>query len=279
MITGHTRTYALLGHPVAHSRSPELHNAWFAEQGIDARYVALDVDPARASVLVDALRTLPLSGVNLTIPFKEAVVPTLDEVVGFAAVVGAVNTVVRDGDRLVGHNTDGAGFLAGLRDAFGDVIRGADVLVLGAGGAGLAVGAAAADAGARSVTWLNRDVARAQAACARCAPHWPGVAFQAGSLDAAAFAAHAPSAGLVVAATSGGAADRLASFDIGRVSADAVWCDLNYWMAAPPSLDGLRARGVRVQSGLPMLVHQAAEAFRLFTGRTVDAASALRRIV
>lgn len=279
MITGRTRTFGLLGHPVAHSRSPELHNAWFEEHGVDARYVALDVDPTRADQVVSALRTLPLAGVNLTIPFKEAVVPALDAVVGFAGQVGAVNTVVRDGDRLIGHNTDGFGFLAGLRAEFGDVVPGARVLVLGAGGAGLGVGAACASAGARSVIWLNRDVARAQAACDRAAAHWPSVAAQAGPLDAASFAAHAAQVDLVIAATSGAAADTLASFDVDRLGGDAIWCDLNYWMSAPPSLARLRARGVAVQSGMPMLVYQAAEAFRLFTGLTVDAAGALRRMV
>lgn len=279
MITGRTRTYALLGHPVAHSRSPELHNGWFADHGVDARYVALDVDPARADQVVAALRTLPLAGVNLTIPFKEAVLPGLDAVEGFAAAVGAVNTVVRDGERLIGHNTDGAGFLAGLRAEHGDVVTGARVLVLGAGGAGVGVGAACASAGARSVTWLNRDVTRAQAACDRTTTHWPGVAVDAGPLDAASFASRAADVDLVIAATSGGAAETLASFDVDLLRTDAVWCDLNYWMAAPPSWVRLRARGVAVQSGMPMLVYQAAEAFRLFTGLTVDAAGALRRIV
>ncbi len=279
MITGRTRTFALLGHPVAHSRSPELHNGWFADHNVDARYVALDVDPARADQVVAALRTLSLSGVNLTIPFKEAVVPALDAVEGFAAKVGAVNTVVREGDRLIGHNTDGLGFLAGLQAEFGDRVTGARVLVLGAGGAGLGVGAACASGGARSVTWLNRDVARARAACDRTTTHWPGVAVDAGPLDAAAFAARAADVDLVIAATSGGAADMLASFDVDLLRPDAVWCDLNYWMSAPPSLARLRARGVAVQSGMPMLVYQAAEAFRLFTGLTVDAAGALRRMV
>ena len=275
-ISGATRVYGVVGHPVTHSLSPAIHNAWFAEHGIDALYAAFSVQPERAADVVLSLRTLGLAGANLTVPFKQVVIGGLDEVVGLAGVLGAVNTVVATDGRLVGHNTDAVGFVAGLEAEFGDRVSGRRVVVLGAGGAGLAVGAGLAQAGAAEVTWLNRSAPRAEAAVRTCAPAFPDTRFVAGPLDAMGFRA-AAHASVIVQATSGPGAQAVARFDPDVVPQDAVWCDLNYWMDAPPLFAALRARGVAVQDGLPMLVHQAAWAFRHFTGISPDAARTVAR--
>jgi shikimate dehydrogenase len=270
VISGATAVYGLLGRPVRHSRSPALHGAWLERYGVDGIYACFEVPPGREAGAADAIRTLGLAGANLTVPLKEVVAPHLDALDGTAALLGAVNTVVvRDG-RLIGHNTDAAGFVDGLRAAFGDVVPGARAVVLGAGGAGLAVAAGLAGAGAASLSFLNRTVDRAEAAAARVGAAYPGVVVDAAPLEAGAFRAAVAGADVVVQATSGPGAAIVGGFDPAAVPPSAVWCDLNYWMAEPPLLAVLAARGHRVQGGLPMLVHQAARAFALFTGISPD---------
>ena len=159
--TGRTATYALLGHPVARSRSPALHGALFAAAGIDAVYVCMDIDPTAAEDAIRAVRTLGLAGVNLTVPLKESVLPHLDGVTPTAAVAGAVNTLFWDGSRLMGDNTDGAGLLDAVHEAGGR--WDAPAVVLGAGGSARAVAAALLADGCPRVKLLNRTQDRAEA--------------------------------------------------------------------------------------------------------------------
>lgn len=128
----------LLGYPVAHSLSPALHNAAFAAVGLDWRYRAVEVLPQHLAPAVEALRSDDRAGANLTIPHKQAVVPLLDELRPSGVQTSAVNTIVNDRGRLVGHNTDMAGFLQDLR-AHWQVPTGGRAVILGAGGAARAV--------------------------------------------------------------------------------------------------------------------------------------------
>jgi shikimate dehydrogenase len=151
MITATTRLVALLGHPVAHSLSPRMQNAAFATRALDWAYVACDVDPRALPAAVAGLRALGLAGANVTIPHKGAVAELCDEVDDLSRRSGAVNTLLfRDG-RIVGANTDGPA-VASLLDT-----GGADVLVLGRGGAARAVAVALEDAGAASVRLASRS--------------------------------------------------------------------------------------------------------------------------
>lgn len=266
MITGRTRTFGLVGHPVHHSLSPAMHNELFRRKRIDALYVALDVRPEDADGVAAAVRTLALAGVNLTVPFKEAVVPGLDRLSPAARAAGAVNVVVRDGADLVGHNTDGEGYLRALREELGVEAEGRRAIVLGAGGAGRAVAAALLGAGAAGVALLNRTGARAEAAAERLAAE--GGEVVAGTLEE--FGHHAPGADLVVNCTSAAGAGAVAALDVRGLRPGSVWTDANYWMADPPQLVACAARGVRIQRGIGMLIHQGAGSFQLFTGVAVD---------
>ncbi|RME28554.1 MAG: shikimate dehydrogenase, partial [Deltaproteobacteria bacterium] len=109
MISARTRVFGLVGHPVRHSLSPAMYNELFQRYGLDAVYVAFDVDPTRAEAVADAVRTLGLVGVNLTVPFKERVLPALDHMTVAAEEAGAVNVVIHVGGTLTGYNTDGEG--------------------------------------------------------------------------------------------------------------------------------------------------------------------------
>ncbi len=275
-ITGRTAIFGLIGHPVRHSLSPAMHNALLAEHGIDAVYVAFDVFPDRAHAVADAIRTLDVRAVNLTVPFKSVIVPQLDSVTRAVEEAGAANVVVNHDGHLTGYNTDGEGFVRGFEAEFGRAIAGRRAVILGAGGAARAVGAGLADRGARSIVFANRTPEHAAAAASHLAPYFPAVRFDGDALDAACLARHP--ADLVVNCTAGGAQSLVASVILDPLAADAVWCDTNYWMAEPPALAACRARGLAVQTGLAMLAHQGALSFELFTGVPVDAAHIRARL-
>ncbi len=268
MITGSTRIFGLVGHPVRHSLSPAMHNELFRRTRIDAIYVAYDVRPEDRGAVAQSIRTLALAGVNLTVPFKESVVPGLDRLSPEAEAAGAVNVVVREGMELVGHNTDGVGWARALAEEMGAGVAGRDTIVLGAGGSGRAVAAAIAAGGGRSVTLLNRTPGRAERAAEVLAARFPDCAVTAGPLDA--FARHAARAEIVVNCTSGEGAPAVAALDISGLRPGAIWTDANYWMSDPPQFAALAARRVRIQRGIGMLIHQGALSFRLFSGVSVD---------
>ena len=118
-VSGATRVYGLIGHPVRHSLSPGMYNTLFARFDIDAVYVAMDVHPADAHKVADAVRALNVVGVNLTVPFKEAVIPHLDRLTVAAEEAGAVNVVTAVDGTLTGYNTDGEGFIRSLAEEGG----------------------------------------------------------------------------------------------------------------------------------------------------------------
>ena len=266
VITGHTRTYALLGHPVQHSRSPSLHNQWFVTNGIDALYVALDVQPQRAEQVVTAFRTLGLAGANLTVPFKTAVIDQLDGITPLAKAIGAVNTLYWNDGALWGDNTDAQGFIDGLVSTHGPLVGPQTAVILGVGGAGRAVAAGLAAAGVQTVHLLNRTVDVAHAVAKKLAKIYPRTTFTAGPLVAKHFTAVAAQATLVVNCVSGPGIPIIESLPLIHLNAQAIWADLNYWMPQPPAFNALRQRGNRLVDGHPMLLHQAARAFALWTG-------------
>ncbi len=137
-ITAGTKLLALFGHPVGHSLSPQMHNAAFGQTGLDYCYLAMDIKPEDLPEAVRAVRALGIRGANITVPHKEKVIPLLDEVDSEAAFIGAVNTIVNDGGRLRGYNTDGRGFIQSLAEE-GIGWEGKNILICGAGGASRAV--------------------------------------------------------------------------------------------------------------------------------------------
>ncbi len=130
--------FTLLGHPVSHSVSPDMHNAAAAELGLDYQYTATDVTPENLSGALERLRAGEWAGANITIPHKEATLPLLDELSETAATLGAVNTLIPVGERIRGENTDVPGFLAEI-DSFEVELAGRPALIFGAGGSARAV--------------------------------------------------------------------------------------------------------------------------------------------
>jgi shikimate dehydrogenase len=266
-VTGSTTLVGLIGWPVEHSFSPAMHNAAFAELGLDWAYVPLPVYPDHLGEAVSGLRALGFAGANVTVPHKERALAHLDEVSHAAQVIGAVNTIaVRDGV-LYGDNTDSTGFIASLRDVGFDP-AGTYCALLGAGGAARAVVHALVDAGALQVGVYNRNYRRARDLCLDMAKFYSHVRFEPASLgDVSAIA---DDTDLLVNATSLGMwPDTETSpwpHDL-PIPGHLTVCDLVYNPQDTLLLSQARAAGAEIVGGLGMLVHQGAAAFELWTGR------------
>jgi shikimate dehydrogenase len=266
-LTGHTTLVGIIGWPVKHSLSPAMHNAAFAELGLDWVYVPLPVYPDHVGEAVRGLQALGFAGANVTVPHKQAVLAHLDEVSRAAQVIGAVNTiVVRDGS-LYGDNTDAAGFIASLRETGFDP-AGTYCALLGAGGAARAVAHTLADAGALQVCIYNRTFSRARDLCHDMAKFHSNVRFEPASLSNVS--AIGEDTDLVVNATSLGMwPDTDASPWPGdmAIPGHLTVCDLVYNPQETVFLTQARAAGAETVFGLGMLVYQGAAAFAMWTGR------------
>lgn len=257
------RNVGIIGHPLGHTLSPAFQQAAFDHLGIAATYRAYDLLPEDVPPFVAGLRAPDWLGVNVTVPHKERVRPLLDGEAAEAAAVGAVNTIVNDGGRLVGHNTDVVGF----RDALAEVgfaVRGARCVVLGAGGAARAVVYALCAGGAAEIVVANRHVERAQRLLADLAPAVPAAALP---LDAGALAAALARCDLLVNSTSVGLRPGETPLPDESLPAQALVYDLIYNPPQTRFLAAAAARGARTLGGLSMLVGQGAASFTLWTGR------------
>lgn len=250
----------VIGHPIAHSRSPLIHGTWLAEHNIDGSYEAIDVAPAELPGFFERLRAGEFAGGNVTIPHKEAVFALCDSVDPLARTIGAVNTLVMRDGTVHGTNTDYLGFLGNLDAGAPD--WSADkkpAIVLGAGGAARAILVALKSRGI-PVILLNRTRSTADRLAAEI-----GGDIRAGEL--ADFNAAAPSAGLVVNTTSIGMhGSRFDGFDLDLLPSDALVTDIVYAPLVTPLLADARARGLRIVDGLGMLLHQAVPGFEAWFG-------------
>ncbi|MEI7617488.1 MAG: shikimate dehydrogenase [Actinomycetota bacterium] len=255
MITGTTRLAAVIGSPVRHSLSPVIHNAAFAAGALDWVYTAFEVAPGKAAEALAAMRVLGISGLSVTMPHKDDVAAAVDVLDPAAAALRTANTVVlQDDGRLAGYSTDGAGFVASLREA-GVEPSGMRVAVLGAGGAARSVIDALARVGIDHIVVINRSAARAEAA----AQLGVGRARVGDATDIARV-------DLVVNATSVGMGTDEAPFDLALLHAGQVVADLVYHPLETALLRAARLCGATAVDGLGMLVHQAALQQQLWTG-------------
>jgi shikimate dehydrogenase len=267
-ITGKTVLCALLGHPVAHSASPRMQNAAFAALGLDWVYVPWAVPPSAFPKTLETLRTLEnFGGANITIPHKEAALESVDELSPEARYIRAVNTIVPREGILVGHNTDGDGFVSSLREEAGEEPRGKRVGLVGAGGGAKAVAYALALAGVAELRVFNRSQERARSLVSHLETLFQDLEILAlglqhlqpdilGQLDI-----------LVNATPVGMEPTDPPLFDYGIVPEKLFVCDLIYRPPETPLLASARARGCRILNGFGMLLYQGVRAFELWTGR------------
>jgi len=255
----------LLGHPVAHSLSPALHNAAFAALGIDAHYEARDVPLDAVAEAVLSLRAADCYGANVTAPHKAAVVPFMDVISEEVRALGVVNTIINDDGRLTGANTDAAGLARWMRLSGIDP-SGRPAVVLGAGGAARSSVWALADLGASAIVVLNRSVERAQDLVATLAPRLASVDLMWGNLDEAAEPARTPWR-VVINATSLGHHGSAPVVHPSWYSPESVAIELAYNPPETPFMVAARTAGARAENGLGMLLHQAALSFERWTAR------------
>lgn len=244
------RVAAVIGSPVAHSLSPAIHQAAFDSARVNWAYTAFDVTDAAAAL--SAMRLLGLAGLSVTMPLKEDVALAVDRLDPAARVLHSVNTVSWDGDELVGSSTDGAGFVASLAAA-GVEVDGAQISVIGAGGAARSVIDALGRAGAADITVLNRTRERAEQAASLSKAASVGIVSDVSRAD---IVINATSVGMGVSiedATDTDMACDPALLRRGQVVADLVYHPLEtVWMSAAADI------GATTVDGLGMLVHQAA---------------------
>ncbi len=259
------RRLYLVGYPVAHSVSPQMQGAAIAAMGLDWVYEAMSVPPERLSEAVASMREASVVGFNVTIPHKVEALPLLDGVDASVEAVGAVNTVVNDGGRLVGYNTDSGAAVRALREAYGD-LGGCRVVVLGAGGAARAVATGLAPL-ARWIRVIARDAAKARALAREVGERHGVDALGSGFEDAGR---RVSCADILVNATPVGMAP-----GVGGTPVDArilhprlLVFDLVYRPERTRLLADAEAAGAATLGGLNMLVYQGAEALRLWTGRS-----------
>ncbi len=243
-----------------------MHNAAFAEEGLDLVYVAFDVPEAGLPSAIDGLRSLGFVGANITVPHKESVVPLLDETDELATKIGAVNTIVADRGRLRGYNTDAEGFLRALERGWGRGPEGARCLVLGAGGAARAIVAALVHARAAEVVVHNRTAARARRLCSD-AVLWSSVPVRA--IETEGLGQVVSETDLIVNATSVGldGTFKAVPLPVDMVKEGHVVMDVVYSDSMTPLLEAAHGRGATVIEGTEMLVQQACLAYKLWTGR------------
>ncbi len=266
-ISGKTKVYGLLGDPVAHSLSPLMHNHAFEKTNIDAVYVPFRVSPSSLSEAVAGLRGLNIAGVNVTIPHKEAILPFLDKVDPEARLIGAVNTVVNAGGKLVGYNTDASGFLRSACQDLNFMPAGKSVLLLGSGGACRAATVALAAAGIDSLVIANRSLARAEKLISDLKAHFPQVNFEVFGYSDPQYPTAVARADLIVNTTSVGLkGDKLNFLPLENIKGSALIYDMIYFATVTPLLRAAQAAGVSAADGLGMLAAQGEDAFFLWTG-------------
>ncbi len=273
-----TRTAFVIGHPVAHSRSPRIHKYWLDQYGIEGDYVKIDVSPEALPGFVADLRSGSHLGGNVTVPLKQDMMALCDETDELARTIGAVNTVYFENNRLVGTNTDWFGFLANLdAEAPGWDKDPGPAIVLGAGGAARGVVAGLAQRGFSSIRILNRTSDRAQSLATELGTAL-GVAIHGYGLDR--FADFAPETGLVVnTSTIGMHGSRFEHLQMNLLRPKALVADIVYTPLVTPLLADAAALGLRTVDGLGMLLHQAVPGFEAWFGTRPEVTPELRALI
>ena len=252
----------LLGWPVAHSRSPTLHNHWIAQYGIAGRYVLFPVPPEQLTDALKGLAALGLRGCNVTTPHKQAVMPLISDVDPLARRIGAVNTIVVQPDgSLRGFNNDGNGFVQSIRDVVPEWQPATGpITVLGAGGAARAVVASLAAQGAREIRVVNRTLERAQQMADEYGPPVTAVPWEQREdvLSDIALLANCTNQGM--------AGKPPLEISLDRLHPRAIVGDLIYTPPVTPLLAAAAGRGNRTVNGLGLLLNQARPAFHAWFG-------------
>ncbi|MFM8747649.1 MAG: shikimate dehydrogenase [Aestuariivirga sp.] len=264
----------VIGWPISHSRSPLIHGYWLKKHGIDGSYTRQPVEPAALNAFISDLEDAGYSGCNVTLPHKEKVFQLIVPADETTARLGAVNTVFRRAGKTYGTNTDGEGFVGSLHQSLPGIdLNNARVVVLGAGGAALAVVSALLDQGVAEVAIANRTEEKARELRTRFGQRIKPVAWNAA-------ADHLAESRLLVNTTSLGMKGQAPlDLDLSRLDIDAVVADIVYTPLQTPLLAQAVERGNPIVEGLGMLLHQAVRGFSLWFGVTPEVTGELYDLI
>jgi len=248
----------IFGNPVKHSLSPAMHNAAFKNLGLDYFYFPFHIEQtADLAVAVKALKILNFRGVNVTVPYKEAVIPFLDELTPEAQKIGAVNTIINEAGKLIGDNTDGRGFVRSLKENLQFEVKNKTVFIAGAGGAARAIAVSLVFAGAKQIFIADLAVQRAE---------------NIASLDKKIVAVSSfKDADLIINATPCGMENDATPFDLALLSPKNTVYDIVY-NRETPLVKYCKIHNIAVMNGLMMLLYQGVLAFEAWTNRPAPVA-------
>lgn len=270
-INKETKVLGLLGNPIGHSLSPLLHNAVFHNMGLNCIYLPFEVPHNHVAGAVEGIRSLNLTGVNVTIPFKEAVIPYLDGLSPSAENSGAVNVIQNDNGRLIGHNTDGSGFIAALREESVRV-EGSRVLFIGAGGAARALALVMGQERASHIDFLDTDYERAQD-LSEAVGNKVGCSVNPALMNDANFREIAAVSDIIINCSPVGMypqVDRSPVKNLDTLDVKTVLCDIIYNPVQTRLLEMGQDQGLKIINGLSMFVNQAAFSLEILLGISPD---------
>lgn len=265
-ITGKTRIFGIFGDPIAHTLSPVMQNAAFEALGLPCQYLPFQVHTENLKKALEAILPLGIQGVNVTIPHKEAVIPFLDSVEAEAEKIGAVNTIETASNRLIGHNTDGKGFLASLSEMNIDP-SGRRVILIGAGGAARGVAIALLSAGISEIILMTRTVERGKILANRLGSLSPRLKVSVRGMGLEKESPLKPdrSTLLINSTPLGMKENDPLPFPSELLDPNWIVADLIYRPDETPLLLAAKKTGAKTIPGLGMLLHQGALAFEIWT--------------
>ncbi|MHB8481502.1 MAG: shikimate dehydrogenase [Nitrospiria bacterium] len=267
-MTGKTRCVAIIGHPVFHSLSPQMHQAAFDALGLDYCYIPFDIFPKDLEQAVLSLKLLGFRGFNVTVPHKEKMVPLMDRLSPEASIIGAVNTVLIHKGKLSGFNTDGPGFIESLKKEWGFFPKNRKIVLLGAGGAARAVATQLCFEKVKSIGIVNRSPSRRLILKEQLNQYFPEIEILTFSNQETGLKTFIHHSDLLINATSLG----LHAGDPSPCPSDYFYrglrvYDLIYNPPLTPFLKKAKIKGCRILNGSGMLVYQGALAFKIWTGK------------
>lgn len=269
-IKGTTQIFGILGYPVGHSISPLMHNRAFELAGLDMCYIPFEVDPAQLDHAIGSLAVLGVKGVNVTIPFKEDVLPHCQKLGESARILGAVNTISLRDHTVYGDNTDCDGFINAWREEVQSPLEGTRVIIFGAGGSAKAVYYALAREKVKKITLFTRDLTKAHRIYNHFSAMFPELQEETGSLsDEEMLQQSLCDCDVIINCTPVGMwphTDEAPAVLPQQMKPSTLLYDLVYNPAETLLLREGRARSLRIYNGLGMLLHQGALSFEIWTG-------------
>lgn len=269
-IDGKTLVYGIIGNPVSHSFSPWMQSWFFRKQGINAVYCPFEISPENLRKALIGLKALNVQGINVTVPYKQKVIPALDTISPEAQIIGAVNTVILKHGKLDGHNTDGYGFLKSLVTQGQILPDAADFLIFGLGGAARAIIYTLAREKARKITISSRNRARATSFCREINHNVGEDICESVKTYSQEFESRIKDVDVIVNCSPLGLSpDDPLPFSPEICREGTVIFDLIYNPLRTPLLKKAQKCGLPVINGLGMLVFQGMQSFKLWTGKSV----------